>query len=383
MQRPFYNPLGQVEMGPALIPGEGEGEGEGSAGEEEDLCIVDEWLVDDLGLPPRKRRRRVCSAVGQGGTRGTAGARVARESVEGEGGGDEVETHTCKAKSTNQIAAAGPSDPPLRVKVRVEGELYLVPCPGGRGGSGGFTVGELVATASERYYQQHGVRPALLHLSTREGAWLGSHDLVQDVLTSGEEVLGAVDKWEVPPLAERYQVACRNAGLGVCVCVCVCVCLCVSVCLCVCVCVYVCVCVSLCVCVCVIENTVQSIENSTVLCYLSSIAFSILCIAFSMLSTVFSMHASGIAIFQPSNLETFSLQSPAVLWRVCWGMPPQAARVWTSPPCPSHGRSNTAPSCTPSPHTPPSPRWSWPACAWGTLPWRRLPPSPPSPPSPP
>ena len=50
--RGVFNPLGQVEV-PALIP-----EGEEREEEEEGYRVLNDWLVDDLGQPPPKRRRQ-------------------------------------------------------------------------------------------------------------------------------------------------------------------------------------------------------------------------------------------------------------------------------------------------------------------------------------
>ena len=50
--RGIYNPLGQVEV-PALIP-----EGEEEEEEEEGCKDLDDWLVDDIGRPPPKKRRQ-------------------------------------------------------------------------------------------------------------------------------------------------------------------------------------------------------------------------------------------------------------------------------------------------------------------------------------
>ena len=105
--------------------------------------------------------------------------------------------------------------PPLRVKVKIEGKLYLIPCPRQWEGAE-TTVSWLMAQASQRYYSQHGVRPQL-SLTTLDGALLSASDVVAHLLQHNEEVLGLVEQWHLPPLAERYQTACKNSQVGECV----------------------------------------------------------------------------------------------------------------------------------------------------------------------
>ncbi|XP_066847366.1 LOW QUALITY PROTEIN: tonsoku-like protein [Anser cygnoides] len=97
--------------------------------------------------------------------------------------------------------------PPIRVRVRVQDNVFLIPVPQ----SDGRAVGWLAAQAAERYYQACGLLPRLT--LTKEGALLAPQDLVGDVLQSNEEVLAEVQCWDLPPLAERYRKACRSLAL--------------------------------------------------------------------------------------------------------------------------------------------------------------------------
>lgn len=269
--RGFFNPLGQVEL-PALIP-EGEEEEEGG-----DFPVVDDWLVDDMGQPPSKRTKRneFCepgSSVVKG-TQQTSGRRERQRRGRKRGGGigrqggstsvgsgrgraieigsdsesspaSEVDmgdddwsavfdddnppnvidsvlfgntvaasssrTHT-QTVSTQLPQTTAMTEAPLRVRVRIEDKCYVIPCPRKLEDSD-TTIGWLASQASERYYSHHSVRPQL-SLTTSDGALLCTTDPIAHVLQHNEEVVGVAEHWHLPPLGERYQAACRNAGVG-------------------------------------------------------------------------------------------------------------------------------------------------------------------------
>ncbi len=67
--------------------------------------------------------------------------------------------------------------------------------------------------ATERYYAQEGVRPELA-LTTLDGALLGLSDAIEHVLGPNEEVVGVVKQWLLPPLPERYEMACKSQQKG-------------------------------------------------------------------------------------------------------------------------------------------------------------------------
>lgn len=226
----FYEPSGQNEV-PALIPEEEE--------EEEGGGEVGDWLVDDVGEPPAKRSRRRSLDSMRTDSRDTHIRRqhksrphALRPSGRRVGLGDQlvveitsdseadptpdvgIEPSTAPTNSslpTNDVTT--PADTPLRVRVKLEGKTYLIPCPR-RTPDGLVTpVGWLSAQASERYYSQHGVRPEL-SLTTSDGALLSADDPLDHVLSHNEEVVGVVSRWHHPPLAERYRTSCRVCGTG-------------------------------------------------------------------------------------------------------------------------------------------------------------------------
>lgn len=125
-----------------------------------------------------------------------------------------VNSHTNQVHSLT-TSTAPPLPPPLRIKVRIEGSAYLIPCPLKVDSGKDTTIGWLATQASERYFSQKGKRP-VLELTTADGASLCPADPIAHVLEQGQEVVGVVETWSCPPLMERYQIACKNAGVGKC-----------------------------------------------------------------------------------------------------------------------------------------------------------------------
>ena len=251
-----YNPLGQVEL-PALLPEDGGGEEAVTPGG------GDDWLVDDMGPPTGKRRRSTPHAAVTRGTERREKGHVWRErgsgwhrprtlarsgsTVEGVGSPSPsplrtssspappwttptkntppkhtppknlpiVDTET-RTKNTPPGATpptlTTPTESVLRLRVLIEDRTYLVPCPRKVDGLD-TTVGWLSLQAAERYCVHQGVRPVLT-LTTIDGAHLCPTDAIADVLQNNEEVRGVVEQKELPPLSERYQNACRHAGVG-------------------------------------------------------------------------------------------------------------------------------------------------------------------------
>ncbi|XP_039109989.1 tonsoku-like protein isoform X2 [Hyaena hyaena] len=95
--------------------------------------------------------------------------------------------------------------PPIRVRVRVEDSLFLIPVPHSREA---HSVAWLAEQAAQRYCQACGLLPRLV--LRKEGALLAPQDPIPDVLQSNEEVLAEVTSWDLPPLADRYRRACRS-----------------------------------------------------------------------------------------------------------------------------------------------------------------------------
>ena len=116
--------------------------------------------------------------------------------------------------TTSLNSTPAPTPLPLRIRIKIETKSYLIPCPVKLTDGSDSTVEWLAKQAAERHYAQLGVRPRL-SLTTADGALLSAEDVVAHVLQSGEEVVGVVEHWHLPPLPERYQTSCSNAGAGV------------------------------------------------------------------------------------------------------------------------------------------------------------------------
>jgi NF-kappa-B inhibitor-like protein 2 len=96
----------------------------------------------------------------------------------------------------------------IRVRVTVKEKTFLVACPLSK--EAPFTVARLAEQASERYLNQYGERPHL-SLTTKDGAQLFTGDLVSDVLTQNEEVIGIVETCDPSPV-NQYTLFCKQAG---------------------------------------------------------------------------------------------------------------------------------------------------------------------------
>nr|XP_019572634.1 PREDICTED: tonsoku-like protein [Rhinolophus sinicus] len=99
--------------------------------------------------------------------------------------------------------------PPIRVRVRVQDNLFLIPVPHSKEA---HSVGWLAEQAAQRYYQACGLLPRLT--LRKEGALLAPQDPIPDVLQSNEEVLAEVTSWDLPPLPDRYRRACQSLEQG-------------------------------------------------------------------------------------------------------------------------------------------------------------------------
>ncbi|KFO30622.1 Tonsoku-like protein [Fukomys damarensis] len=99
--------------------------------------------------------------------------------------------------------------PPIRVRVRIQDHVFLIPVPHS---SEAHSVAWLAEQAAQRYYQTCGLLPRLI--LQKEGALLAPQDLIPDVLQSNDEVLAEVTSWDLPPLTDRYHRACQSLGQG-------------------------------------------------------------------------------------------------------------------------------------------------------------------------
>ncbi|KAM3595020.1 uncharacterized protein V6R79_017174 [Siganus canaliculatus] len=108
-----------------------------------------------------------------------------------------------------QTMAAPSLPPPIRMRVRVQEDVFLIPVPQSEADS--CTVSWLCEQAAQRYYQKCGLLPRLS--LQKEGALLSPQDLLLAVLHTNEEVLAEVCSWDLPPLPERYKKACQSLAV--------------------------------------------------------------------------------------------------------------------------------------------------------------------------
>lgn len=250
--RQMKRPLLQDDK-PALIP-----EGRGAPLSTGAFPIIDHWLEDDVGGPlPKKRRAndpfKTVTQSSKGslrlkGRRSGSQARLTvsrRDHAVSRSVGDTYnvdlnDSETCEilcidsppdtsshqqhyiesssAHSAQPVTAqnttTAPVTPlPLRIRVKIDTKSYLIPCPAKLMDGSDSTIHWLARQAAERYYTQHGVKPCL-SLTTIDSALLSADDVIAHVLQSGEEVVGVVEQWHLPPLPQRYQTACSNKAVG-------------------------------------------------------------------------------------------------------------------------------------------------------------------------
>ncbi|XP_074842574.1 tonsoku-like protein [Carettochelys insculpta] len=218
---------------PALIPAE--------------EYVGDDWLEDDLGASrepcKRSHRRPGESGSDSGGTSGSESDGAApfpaalpqkrrarqsrltqivdRTSLGRSRGGQALVAPepaaglrpvdgSGEAPQAPLLAAAPTRPPPIRVRVRVQDNVFLIPVP--HSGLERCPVAWLAQQAAQRHYQACGLLPQLT--LKKEGALLAPQDLIVDVLQSNEEVLAEVQSWDLPPLADRYRKACCSLAVG-------------------------------------------------------------------------------------------------------------------------------------------------------------------------
>ncbi|KAK5857492.1 hypothetical protein PBY51_010734 [Eleginops maclovinus] len=112
---------------------------------------------------------------------------------------------------THTLAAPLPTSlpPPIRMRVRVQEDVFLIPVPQSEADS--CTVSWLCEQAAQRYYQKCGLLPRLS--LQKEGALLCPQDQLMAVLHTNEEVLAEVCSWDLPPLPQRYKKACNSLAV--------------------------------------------------------------------------------------------------------------------------------------------------------------------------
>ncbi|KAA0710863.1 Tonsoku-like protein NF-kappa-B inhibitor-like protein 2 [Triplophysa tibetana] len=214
----------------------------------EDEYVADDWLEDDLGdVQPKKKRRvsehnvsqesswrnqnhfsvsaEVHPKVQSSSSRGLSlkkGAGKARQVKMNHLPGmvmlgrREVSRSQSPTMTQDPDPAAPSHQPmphtshhvpaPIRMRVRVQDNVFLIPVPHGEGDS--CTVAWLCEQAAQRYYQKCGLLPRLS--LQKEGALLLPTDPLLAVLHTNEEVFAEVCSWDLPPLPERYRKACQT-----------------------------------------------------------------------------------------------------------------------------------------------------------------------------
>ncbi|KAM9777573.1 tonsoku-like protein [Neosynchiropus ocellatus] len=116
-----------------------------------------------------------------------------------------------RLQPTQTLSASIPASlpPPIRMRVRVQEDIFLIPVPQSEADS--CSVSWLCEQAAQRYYQKCGLLPRLS--LQKDGAQLSPHDLLLAVLHTNEEVLAEVSSWDLPPLPERYKKACASLAV--------------------------------------------------------------------------------------------------------------------------------------------------------------------------
>ncbi|XP_032172823.1 tonsoku-like protein isoform X1 [Mustela erminea] len=226
--------------GPSLLRGPGEPTMPRAALIPEEECLARDWLEDDSPLTRSRQDGSRPHPQGSGNSpspRGSGSGRSkspdglrarARQSrlprlrswnAPGGAGGDGSPAAE-PPQSPDLSRTSGPSGdspatgqppgpslpPPIRVRVRVQDSLFLIPVPHGSGET--HSVAWLTEQAAQRYCQACGLLPRLV--LRKEGALLAPQDPIPDVLQSNEEVLAEVTSWDLPPLTDRYRRACRS-----------------------------------------------------------------------------------------------------------------------------------------------------------------------------
>ncbi|XP_053366444.1 tonsoku-like protein [Clarias gariepinus] len=226
----------------------------------EEHYIQDDWLEDDLGsAQPKKKRRVVSEQDSRWDSAGSRNQNRASGSIETSARGQPSSSRSLSLKKNNKARqvkmsqlpgmvmlgrrevtrspspimtpvneppelgrphpystqampqavpqnSAAPMPAPIRMRVRVQNNVFLIPVPHSEADS--CTVSWLCEQAAQRYYQTCGLLPRLS--LQKEGALLSPSDLLLAVLHTNEEVLAEVCSWDLPPLPERYKKACKS-----------------------------------------------------------------------------------------------------------------------------------------------------------------------------
>ncbi|XP_006830846.1 PREDICTED: tonsoku-like protein [Chrysochloris asiatica] len=212
-----------------LVPNQPQGLGEVPAPQAalvpEEECLDGDWLEDDLALTlGRQRGSRLPHPPGSGDTTRPRARQsrltfpihhespcmAVKASSAAQPPGSPDPSGTSGPGQDNLMAGqcSGPTlPPPIRVRVRVQDNLFLIPIPHS---TEAHSVAWLAEQATQRYYQTCGLLPRLT--LQKEGALLAPQDAILDVVHNNEEVLAQVTSWDLPPLTDRYRRACQSLG---------------------------------------------------------------------------------------------------------------------------------------------------------------------------
>ncbi|KAK8756213.1 hypothetical protein V5799_001086 [Amblyomma americanum] len=207
------------------------------------IKAADDWLEDDLAKPKSKPRRLAepelpVTRKRNRSTESSFSTKIMRideeESATEESDDAEVmdtadsieqEELPFVAGTPHKEIPATPSPSPCKsiiasagsnssLRVRILNTLFLIPLPKGTGSA--RTVGWLAAEASKRYQDFQGTRP-VLRMTLPDGALLDQSDSIDSLLQGPcTEVIGQVESWDLPPLAERYRSECERKNVLAC-----------------------------------------------------------------------------------------------------------------------------------------------------------------------
>ncbi|KAL1473566.1 hypothetical protein MTO96_021935 [Rhipicephalus appendiculatus] len=206
---------------------------------------MDDWLEDDVpksrsktcltepGLPARRKRNRSSEQSlnskllrleeeeKEGNTSEDSDGAEVIDTADSEQFDPQTSTTSSAACNTVTVSSGSPSAAMtahlggnLSVRVRILDTLFLVPLP--RGAASERTVGWLTTEAAKRYQDFQGMRP-VLRLTLPDGALLDPSDCIDTLLHGPHaEVIGQVESWDLPPLAERYRSECERKNVSAC-----------------------------------------------------------------------------------------------------------------------------------------------------------------------
>lgn len=155
-------------------------------------------LITNLHVT-NKNRASKCSSI--------ASSKSRSESVHQQDHSDTVTGPPCSNLILGMTSSNLPQNTEkILVKVHINGKTLLMPVPGKL-----CTVGWLADQSAERYAKNWQLKPVIT-LTDKDGAILGSDDLVTDVVVE-KEVYADIQSWLIDPLHDRYEVQCKAKSI--------------------------------------------------------------------------------------------------------------------------------------------------------------------------